>query len=401
MKQTSFLLLGFFFAASCFRLSAQTIEPTDSRVRIEALTDSVAQDTVVKRKKFFTKVIDYFRDADKPDPNKNFDFGFIPCPHYSSTTGFGLGMVATGTYTMDKKDPLLPRSNVSIFGDITTEAFLLIGVKGINIFPKEKYRLDYRVYVYTFPTLFWGTGYENGKNDANETSYRRIRFDAMSKFLFRIAPNTYLGPMANFQFVQTRNIEAQGEHLFNGSDHNLRALSAGLSFTYDSRDFMLNAKKGWFMQLDQTFTPKCFGNDYHFITTDFTVSTYRKIWKGGVLAGEFHTKLNYGGTPAWCMMSDVGSGNRMRGYYEGRYRDKNILEAQVELRQKIKGRHGFVVWVGAAEVYPEWDELRFDKILPNAGLGYRWEFKKGINVRLDYGFTRDGGGFLFNINEAF
>ena len=39
--------------------------------------------------------------------------------------------------------------------------------------------------------------------------------------------------------------------------------------------------------------------------------------------------------------------------------------------------------------------------LYNAGFGYRWEFKKGINVRIDYGLTPDGGGFIFNINEAF
>ncbi len=34
--------------------------------------------------------------------------------------------------------------------------------------------------------------------------------------------------------------------------------------------------------------------------------------------------------------------------------------------------------------------------------GYRWEFKKNVNVRLDYGFGKSGqSGFLFNINEAF
>ena len=36
------------------------------------------------------------------------------------------------------------------------------------------------------------------------------------------------------------------------------------------------------------------------------------------------------------------------------------------------------------------------------GIGYRWEFKKNVNVRLDYGFGKNGqSGFIFNINEAF
>ena len=43
-----------------------------------------------------------------------------------------------------------------------------------------------------------------------------------------------------------------------------------------------------------------------------------------------------------------------------------------------------------------------DRILPNFGIGYRWEFKKDVNVRLDYGFGKNGQkGFIFNINEAF
>lgn len=33
---------------------------------------------------------------------------------------------------------------------------------------------------------------------------------------------------------------------------------------------------------------------------------------------------------------------------------------------------------------------------------YRWEFKKDVNVRLDYGFGKSGqSGFIFNIGEAF
>ena len=91
----------------------------------------------------------------------------------------------------------------------------------------------------------------------------------------------------------------------------------------------------------------------------------------------------------------------MRGYYEGRYRDKNIIEGQIELRQHIKGRNGIVLWLGAAEVFPKFNKMRFDEILPNGGVGYRWEFKKKINVRLDCGFGKNGPGFLFNINEAF
>ena len=46
--------------------------------------------------------------------------------------------------------------------------------------------------------------------------------------------------------------------------------------------------------------------------------------------------------------------------------------------------------------------MRASHVLPNFGIGYRWEFKKDVNVRLDYGFGKGGqSGFIFNINEAF
>jgi len=360
--------------------------------------DSIA---VTKKKNIFKRLLNYFQKANQPDKNKKIDFGFLPGPHYSSTVGFGLGLMATATYSMDRSDTLLPRSNVSLFGDFTTKGFIMMGIRGNNIFKKEKFRLDYRTYIYTFPTLFYGIGTENGnKGKENEASYRRLRFDAMARFMFRIAPNMYVGPYVNFKYVKGSDIDSTKLDLWRGEDLKINSQTIGISYTYDSRDFMLNAYKGWFVQLDQTFTPRFLGNNYCFSSTDLTVCTYRQVWKGGVLAGELHAGFNYG-NPSWCQMSEVGNNMRMRGYFEGRYRDKNIIEAQVELRQRIKGRHGMAFWVGGAEVFPAFKDMRFKDILPNAGLGYRWEFKQRINVRLDCGWGKNGLGFMFNINEAF
>ena len=101
------------------------------------------------------------------------------------------------------------------------------------------------------------------------------------------------------------------------------------------------------------------------------------------------------------MMPKLGGSFRMRGYYEGQYRDRNVGEIQVELRQHVWKRNGVVFWVGAGNVFHNFDSFRWSHTLPNYGLGYRWEFKKRVNVRLDYGFGKGQTGFLFNINEAF
>lgn len=59
------------------------------------------------------------------------------------------------------------------------------------------------------------------------------------------------------------------------------------------------------------------------------------------------------------------------------------MEAQVELRQHIRRRNGITVWVGAANVFPEFEQIRWRKTLLNGGFGYRWAFKENVNVRLD------------------
>lgn len=349
----------------------------------------------------FKKIVNYFRDSNKQKPNKKIDFGFIPGPNYSATTGLGLGLLGTATYSADHTDPTLPRSNASVYSNMTTAGFFMVGLRGNHIFPHESFQLDYKVNLSTFSTSYWGMGYANADKDDNETDYRRNRINAMARFMVKLAPNTYIGPFVNYRVTQASDVNEDFSYLWQGQDKTIHTYTAGLSFTYDSRDFMLNASKGVFVQIDQTFTPRCFGNGkYNFSTTEATFATYGKLWKGAILAGELHGQFNYGHIP-WSQLATVGSNDRMRGYYEGRYNDKNVIEGQVELRQHIKGRNGVVAWVALANAFPDFKNIAWRYTLPNAGVGYRWEFKKRINIRVDYGFTRNGGGFIFNINEAF
>ena len=176
---------------------------------------------------------------------------------------------------------------------------------------------------------------------------------------------------------------------------------AGVFLEYDSRDFIPSPYRGIYLKLDQRFFPSFMGNKTYFTRTEFTGDIYTQLWKGAVLAYDLHGMFHSKNTP-WTMLSIMGGSKRMRGYYEGRYRDKNLIETQLELRQKIYGRSGIAVWVGAGNVFPSFQQFNWKHTLPNYGLGYRWEFKKRVNVRLDYGFGRKGqSGFMFSINEAF
>ena len=89
------------------------------------------------------------------------------------------------------------------------------------------------------------------------------------------------------------------------------------------------------------------------------------------------------------MYAKMGGMERMRGYYEGRYRDKRLVEAQAELRQKIYRRHGVVAWIGGGQVWGT-NRFRWSNTLCSFGCGYRFEFKNRMNIRLDYGWGNYG-----------
>ena len=375
-------------------VDAEVVENSDSLI---TSNDSLSEPI---KNGFFKKIGDYFKRSNHFDPSKKIDFGVIGGPFYNSATGAGIGLVASGLYRLDKNGPSLPLSNVSIFGNIATTGMMAIGVRGNNVFPRERYKLDYTIYFYTFPSKIWGIGYDAGDIDDNERDYSRIKFEAKPRFLFRVFDNAYIGPVLNLQYVKITDLSDDVKALVGSNEDDFLSVGGGVSLAFDSRDVITNPSRGCFFQLDQLFYPAAFGNDHVYAMTDITLSGYKKAWKGSIIAGEFHSQLNFDDVP-WPMLAAVGGPNRMRGYFEGRYRDKCIVEAQLELRQHLWRRNGCTVWVGAANVFPRFDEMRLKKTLMNFGVGYRWAFKENVNVRLDLGFTRNGMGFAFNINEAF
>lgn len=386
------IICGFTFLST----SAQEVE-RDSIYTIKEKRDTLK--TLPKKKSLFTRFLDYFNDANKNKHNKKFDFSIIGGPHYSTDTKLGIGLVAAGLYRTDANDSILPPSNVSLFGDVSTVGFYMLGVRGTHIFPHDKYRADYTVYFYSFPCNFWGIGYDMGDNNNNKSEMKRWQARIKGSFLFHLGDNFYMGPMVSYDYVIGKRIERP--ELLNGMDKHTWNLGIGFSAVYDSRDVLTNPHRGLYMNLTQCFRPRFMGNDYAFSTTEFQFDAYQQVWKGAILAEDFRTMLNFG-NPSWGMMALLGNSYSMRGYYEGRYRDKHKIEAQVELRQHIWKRNSLTAWIGAGTVFNKFSNLRSKRILPNYGVGYRWEFKKDVNVRLDYGFGKAGqSGFLFSINEAF
>ncbi|MHC5352647.1 BamA/TamA family outer membrane protein [Myroides sp. LJL115] len=360
-------------------------------------TIAQTQDSLPKDPNFFKRLVTYFEEAQKDKSVNKFDLSFIGGPSYSPDTKLGIGIMASGQYRLDKTDFDLPRSGVSIYASITTNGFHSVGIENTSFFPQDKYRVYYDMKYSYMPTQYYGIGYEKGQQ-GNFTKYDEYQFDLDADLLRKIMDNTYVG--INFSAHNYNSKRFEDPSFVQGEILNNTAIGVGYLLSYDSRDFIPNPYKGVYLNLSQVFYTKLLGSTSNFSKLEFTSRFYKQIRPKTIIAFDFNAIFNNGQVP-WSMLSKVGGARQMRGYYLGQYRDKKQLNTQVELRQNIFNRHGIVLWAGAGNVFNKTNNFRWNQTLTNYGIGYRWEFKNRINIRLDYGLTKGHNGFYFNINESF
>lgn len=363
--------------------------------------DTLMSDTITRHKSIFRRayqsIYHYLTESNTGKEKKKFDFSIIGGPHFSSDTKFGLGIAASGLYRIDRSDLSLQPSNISLYGDVTTTGFYLLGIRGNTIFPHDRYRLALNLYFFSFPSKYWGIGYANGSRSHDYTTYKRLENQVRLYFSRKVITDTYFGVTGFYRQVNGKNFKDIS--FLDGEKNNIASLGMGWFLTYDTRDFIPNPYRGTYLKFEQIFFPK-FMNTYKFQRVELTARHYDRLWKGAILASEVAGTFNYGDTP-WSMVALLGGSYQMRGYYEGQYRDNDLIQAQVELRQHIYNRHGIAVWGGAGNIFSKLKRFDWKQTLPTYGIGYRWEFKKRVNIRLDYGFGKGQSAFYFNIDEAF
>lgn len=396
------LLLGAFARSA----AAQTPE-------IDRSLDSLG--VTGKERSFFRKLYDYFNESNVDRTfDRKMDWSIAPGPNYSSDTKLGLGFLIAGLYRLDQADTVTAPSTVSIQGNVTTTGFFLLRVGGENEWRHNKYRLNYNAAFVYFPGSFWGIGYDQGYYNTPE-AFKNTMFLLRSSFRSQFARNTYWGVNMSMNYnaakssskYDTQSSVFRDYLTASGEPSRIFNMGVGVLLQYDSRDFVSNASRGIYANVEFKVFPSWLSNtSKSFSQINYTFDWYKRVWKGGVLAYDLYGESNSRNV-CWNLYAKLGGMNRMRGYYEGRFRDKHMVETQVELRQKIYNRHGVVVWTGVGNVFPSAKAFKWSHTLVSYGVGYRWEFKNRINVRLDYGFgvkTGDGKrntAFLFSAGESF
>ncbi|WP_246814761.1 BamA/TamA family outer membrane protein [Ferrimonas balearica] len=355
---------------------------------------------------WFARVLEELGADGGFDPDKGIDWSVMPGPFYTPEKSLGIGVSTVGLYLPDRNDTVSQPSSITINGFGSINGSLGIGVESRTFLKEDKYRLFIDAELQDAPDVFYGIGMDNGREVANLVNFELTEYRFKPQAMMRVLPSTYIG--AGFDLVGTkaREIDADAPQPIGtapAAQFPEKSFSAGpsLHLVHDSRDFILNASEGRLLQADVVFYDEAFGSDSDFQKVTLNYSDYMTLdVVPGILAWQWIGEFNHGDVP-WDQMATLGGANRLRGYEQGRYRDRQMTLAQVEYRQPLRGRHGMVYWVGAGTLADRVSELGDEKWLHTLGVGYRFEIKQRVNLRLDMGFGNGENGFYFAVNEAF
>ena len=124
--------------------------------------------------------------------------------------------------------------------------------------------------------------------------------------------------------------------------------------------------------------------------------------ENSVLAFQFMMHFSHGDTPLH-ELGRLGGNESLRGYFEGRYSERNLFVTQVEWRQKISRLWGITAFAGLGGVAPTIDQFDIMSLRPAVGVGVRFliDTEEDLNLRLDFGGGQEKISYYFKIAEAF
>jgi hypothetical protein len=349
----------------------------------------------------------------------------IPVLFYQQETGlgYGLGGLLSGRLGTDT---ITRSSNARVQYWTTQESQNLLQFVHTIYSPGEKYYLNGEISSYKNRLYYFGIGNEVSDNNRSFLDFNL--FIINQRFQKSIAKNQFLGLQYRFSRVyqvapQNGRVNDDGDEIAGTNyffvDPRLDARqrqSFGVSgvgpvYTFDSRDVALGATKGSLLDMQLMFNGKFIGSDYNFVRYQIDARHFQPIFSNKtILALQFLGQFHSGNVP-WHALAGLGANlggtlydnaNLMRGIYEQRYRDRQMMTAQAELRQHLFWRLDGAAFLGVGQVGYNISDYSFGGLHTAGGVGARFNFirRDRVNLRFDYAFGKDPG-FYFAIGEAF
>lgn len=337
----------------------------------------------------------------KPDSGSHRRTQIIPLPvvYYTPETSLSYGVLGICLF---RTDSTARTSNVD-FAVIHTLNRQTIIEPTYTIFSRhERYLLRGLMLYAQFPEFYYGLGNETPNSQKELISYKSLR--AYNRFLRQLRPGLFAGLQQ--QYFRTFDVRRSGETPFRpntligglGSVVN----GVGVATVLDTRNNIYSPVRGWYADVSAMIYRRALGSQFTFTNYTLDIRHYTSLAAHTVLALQAFANLNLGEVP-FKQAATVGGSYLLRGYYNGRYRDNNAVAVQAEVRQRLIGRLGGVVFVAAGDVahrLSDFSPLEW-KMAGGGGLRFLMSRKEHLNLRLDAAVGPRTHGFYVNISEAF
>lgn len=253
-----------------------------------------------------------------------------------------------------------------------------------------------------FPNRLYGIGNRTAEEDREDFTSRSWRLQLEPQF--RFGESFYAGLHLETQSISMRQTEPGGllatGALPGGAGGSINGL--GLFAKWDSRDNTFSTTRGAYGAAFLNRYVRAFGGDYAYTQLALDGRGYWPLGRGPVLAVQAVFKSVWGGCP-FQSLPMFGGLNLLRGYYDGRYRDRAMLALQGECRLPLGRRVGLCGFAGIAQVQERVGLLELDGFHAAGGAGVRYKFnpREKLVIRLDAGFAGPKPAFYLTFAEAF
>lgn len=337
-----------------------------------------------------------------PRPDSTFRrHSILPLPviFYTPETRWAGGGAVLHAYRGDAKQrpittaaTLIYTQNEQTMSDASTDAYLADG----------RYHLSAHAGFSRFPSDFYGIG--NGARASASEAYtpRSLMLEGIAEL--RVAPALYVGLGGEYSRVRMLEVEpgrALAAGTIAGSDGGVLAGLAA-AVTHDSRDNTIAARSGGYARLLVQRYAHALGSDFGFTRAGLDLRRFRTLGGDHVVAVQGVWSVTSGDVPFY-RLPELGGQNLLRGFYQGRYRDRQRIAVQAEYRTPTWRRLGLAAFAGAGEVAEGASGFALSGIHAAAGAGLRVTLNRQerMALRLDYGFGGRDSGLYITVGEAF
>lgn len=327
-----------------------------------------------------------------------------PTLAYAPETSFEFGVSSVLVYRA-KRDTANRLSEVSSFSFITLENQFGGFIDHAIYTHRDRFFFLGLIKYQNFPLSYFDIGPNTAPNVTATIAASEFRF--RERVLVKLLPSLYTGPEVDFELMRNVRFDVEDLNSFvypMGRDGFLD-LSLGWGLLYDNRHNVLNVRDGLFAEIAWLTSQQQWGSTFSFNSLFSDLRVYRPVGKHNVFAFQLYGQFTEGTVP-FNQLALMGGERLMRGYYLGRYRDKNLIASQCEFRVlplPFAKRWGVSAFASAGQVSPDLNGFQLNRIRIAGGLGPRFLLfpKKDIYTRFDLAFTPEGYGLYFFIGEAF